>query len=265
MILFIEGTSDNYNSANRTYRRSICTVVAMISDGKTAIPVTHNFWISEEFALENYKTKTEIAKALTEAVMKHLRFFMVLADGLYATHELLKWMSERNIRFEMKFHSNRSIVFNGTTISVKNHPLLQLKKTRKRQTIATEWNGIFLYITVVTRYTKNDEKVVIFQASNYKTSARDHERFYKYRWAIEKFFRTAKQKLGIGDCQARSMNSQKNHIMNVFLAYVILQLERKKLRLKNVETVLRRIRRKSYTDIINSLTRSDQIFGVIYA
>ncbi len=79
------------------------------------------------------------------------------------------------------------------------------------------------------------------------------------------FFRTAKQKLGIGDCQARTVIAQKNHIMNVFLAYAILQLERKERKLTNAEKALRRTRRKSNTEIISSLTRPGQIFGAIYA
>jgi SRSO17 transposase len=60
-------------------------------------------------------------------------------------------------------------------------------------------------------------------------------RIYGYRWNIEKFFRTAKQSLGLTHCQSTKKKLQENHIMNVFCAYAILECERNKKKLANPE------------------------------
>ena len=56
------------------------------------------------------------------------------------------------------------------------------------------------------------------------------------------FFRTAKQHLGLGDCQSRKLKLQKNHIINVFFAYALLQSKTIKQKLLNPETALRRFK-----------------------
>jgi SRSO17 transposase len=64
---------------------------------------------------------------------------------------------------------------------------------------------------------------------------------YDMRWNIEKFFRTAKQKLGLQDCLVRNLSGQQNHIRHVFFAYAFLQIEKFKRKLKNTESVLKSI------------------------
>lgn len=46
---------------------------------------------------------------------------------------------------------------------------------------------------------------------------------YKHRWKIETFFRTCKQRFGLCQCQARSLQKQKAHCLAVFLAYIKIQ------------------------------------------
>jgi len=38
---FIEGTSDNFDPSNSRTYRSLCSVVLILTDGKTSIPITH--------------------------------------------------------------------------------------------------------------------------------------------------------------------------------------------------------------------------------
>jgi len=56
------------------------------------------------------------------------------------------------------------------------------------------------------------------------------------------------------------MDAQKNHIFQIFLAYAILQIERKKLRLKNTERALRALKHKSHDQLANRIMRLDRIF-----
>jgi len=69
------------------------------------------------------------------------------------------------------------------------------------------------------------------------------------RWNIEKFFRTAKQKLGLNDCMVRNKEGQKKHVYNVFFAYSLLQIEKVKQKAKNVETVIKSIKSYKFDDL----------------
>lgn len=259
----IQGACDNYDSADRTSYRSLCSVVALITDGETAIPVDQSLWISQEFKKDGYEKKWEIAKKLIEKIMKELSIYMFLADGLYAVKELLKWLIDQGIPFEMRFHSNRVIVDKEWKGQIKKSPKFKMSGRRPKRTIKAIWDGIALYFTAVRRVARTGRVTVVYQISNFKASASEHAQFYRYRWNIEKFFRTAKQKLGLNDCQSRKQKIQENHLFNVFFIYALLQYERKKHSLKNVETVIKRLNHLSFEEIKTRIMRSAQIFGII--
>lgn len=261
---FIEASGDNYDSSTGQTYRSLCTVVGMLSDGKNAIPVIHDLWIKKEVSPEGqHKTKVAIAQELILKIKEKIQIKMVIMDGLYATYDMIKWCNANKILFEMRLHSNRKIVVDfdnpDETVKVNECEQLRLKGKRTCRTVKAMWHGEPIYVTAVKRFRKNDSTIV-YQVSNANLSARDHARVYGYRWNIERFFRTAKQHLGLTHCQSRKQILQKNHIYNVFLAYTILQFERKKYKLKNPEAALHRIKRKRHTSFAMHLARADQIF-----
>lgn len=261
----IQGTSDNYDPSNGNTYRSLCSVTAMISDGYTAIPISQKIWTAKEFAADTYKKKSELSQELITIIRSYLDVKMFLADGLYATQEMMQWLISTHLPFEMRFHSNRVIEYRGKKIAIRD--LLELKLTGKRvrRTICALWKGMSLYLTAVKRITKKGIITIVYQVSNYKASARQHAQWYGYRWKVEMFFRTSKQHLGLGDCQSRKNKSQHNHIMNVFFVYALLHVERKKLKLKNQEVTIKYLKRKSYEELLARFMRSDQIFDGAHA
>jgi hypothetical protein len=50
-----------------------------------------------------------------------------------------------------------------------------------------------------------------------------HVNTYRLRWCIEKFFRTAKQSLGLEQCQAQKIDRVSNHINAFMIAFVALE------------------------------------------
>lgn len=260
----IEGASDNYDTSNGTHYRSLCSVVAVLTDGKLALPVTHALWSSQEFDPVNNRKKWELAQELTLKINGLIDIDMVLADGLYATQAMLRWLVDKKIFFEMRFHSNRVIEINNIRVAIRDARMLNVNTSRQRRTITASWKGMNLYFTAIRRWTRKSGSIVIYQVSNRKASPRNHERFYSYRWNIEMFFRTAKQHLGLNDCQVRNKGAQFNHIMNVFCAYAILQNERKTKQLPNPETALRRFKSKNYQQLAVYLASTGQIFGGVY-
>jgi len=54
---YIEGACDNYSSSDGRSYRSLCSVVAMITDGEIALPIDQVIWTSAEFSQTTYKKK----------------------------------------------------------------------------------------------------------------------------------------------------------------------------------------------------------------
>ncbi len=168
----------------------------------------------------------------------------------------------KDIRFEMRFHANRVVSDGEYHGQIKYHRKLKLSGKRPMRTIKAQWYGLQLYFTSYRRVTKYSKVITTYQVSNLKCSTRKHVRAYECRWNIEKFFRTAKQKLGLNDCQSRKQPLQEKHILNVFFTYALLQYERKKKRLKNVESAIKSMKSLSFAKIKHSFMRSAEIFGV---
>lgn len=258
----IPGTSDNFDSADRKTYRSLCAVVAMITDGYTAIPIDQSIWTAIEFAADTYKTKWQIAQQLIEKIRNEIPIYMFLADGLYAVADFIEWLTNQSILFEMRFHSNRVITYDQFKGQIRHYEKLKLSGRRPMRTVKGHWYKMSLYFTAFRRVTKYGRVVLTYQVSNYKCSAREHVHAYEYRWHIEKFFRTAKQHLGLNDCQSRKAILQGNHLLNVFFTYALLQYERIKNRLKNVETAIKSIKSLRFNEIKLRFKRLVEIFGV---
>ncbi len=261
----IDGTSYNYDSSQKRTYKALCSVTVMLTNGKIALPIDHLLWVQKEIDQScGYKTKIELAQILIDSLSDSIDIKCAILDGLFASKKMIKSFNEREIDFEMRFHSNRIITEgkNGKKVKVRGHKNLQLKNKRKSKTIKTDWDGIPIYVTAVKRIRKNST-IIIYQVSNFKAPARKHIRIYDYRWKIEMFFRTAKQSLGLTHCQSIKRSRQENHIFNVFFAYIIIQFERKKYKLKSPEMALRKIKQKSKLVIKGSFAAYDQNFHTL--
>jgi SRSO17 transposase len=259
---FIRGTSDNYDSSDGKTYRSLCAVVAVITDGETAIPVNFGMWVSKEVNPDGYKTKWQIAQELVEKLLQEINIYMVLADGLYAVYEFMNWLTSKNIKFEMRFHANRAVTDKDYLGQIKYHPKFKLTGRRPMRTIKVTWKGTSFYVTAFRRVNKVGNSTTVFLVSNYNAPAREHVRAYELRWIIEKFFRTGKQHLGLGDCQSLKINRQHNHIMNVFLIYALLQIQRKKLKMKNIESLIRKLNRYDFNELLPQFVRLAENFSM---
>jgi SRSO17 transposase len=83
---------------------------------------------------------------------------------------------------------------------------------------------------------------------------------YSSRWVIEKFFRSAKQSLGLEDCRSQKFDGIVKHIWAVMRSFTTLELLRFAKRKKSVEAVLAILRDKKrgvlshqYADLIETL------------
>lgn len=244
-------------------------VIGLISDGRFTIPIECAYLFSKELLDlidHDFQTKDEIAKSFVKTAINLFpqTKIIVTADGLYATVEFIKWCKEQKIPLEVRMHSNRVIMYKGQQITLKNLVSklgLRPKGRKMFRTITAVWHELELEITIVRRIDKKGNETIVFQAATYKTLPREHVKFYKIRWKVEKNIRTTKQKLGLQECQSRSLQTQHDHVSAVLLAYALSQLEMKKNKLETPEKAIRHLKMKNMGYLIDRFLRLDQIFG----
>lgn len=260
---FIEGSSDHYDTKTGQVQRALCSVVVMLTDGKTAIAVEHEIWTSRDVNPIQYQTKSELVKKILLRLQDKIKFNVLVMDGLYATRAMMDFCQKFSVPFEMRFHANRVVEINGFRAPINKGNFFKLSGRRTAQTKLGYWYGMQLYFTAHRRRLATGEYTIIYQVSNYKASSRNHVTIYGYRWNIEKFFRTAKQKLGFKECQSRKLERQKKHIMNVFLAYAYAQIVRIKNKLKNVEMAIKLIKTQYFDNPRSLIEPFRQIFRYV--
>ena len=66
---------------------------------------------------------------------------MVIADGLYATEEMISNLIKEKFYFEMRFHANRVVEYNGKKIGIKQIKDLELKGKMFARTKLPVWKS----------------------------------------------------------------------------------------------------------------------------
>jgi len=262
---WIECLTRAYDTATCREIRSISIVVIVWSNGLVTVPLGFRYWYKKEQCEDEYKTKSKLAQELIlECKNNDISFDYLLADGLYFSIEMARFLEHHKIKFEMRAHSNRSIKVNEFIEQLKRHPSLRLYRNQRKKTVKAEWHGLTLYFTVHKRKDKNGTYSIVFLVSNYIATPESHINRYEQRWEIEKMFRTMKQKLGLGHCSARKSNVHTQHIYAVFISYAFLQHEKKIRNLSNVETVISHLldaKSMSLYNLIHSFNRNFQCFA----
>jgi len=77
---------------------------------------------------------------------------MVIADGLYATEQMISTLKKK-FYFEMRFHANLVVEYNGEKIGIKQIKDLELKGKKFARTKRVKWKNIDFYVTSVKQIT----------------------------------------------------------------------------------------------------------------
>lgn len=247
-------------------------IVAGLTNGKIIIPIHFQYLFAPEYSeSENVPkfVKADYMKQITENAQKALpsKEIVVAADGLFATVDVLRWLSNAHIKAVLRFAKNRKVLFKGQEKKLSEIHALICNGRYKNRTIQAVWHGMNLYFTAVKRMDKHGETSIIYLVSTFVKSNQSYllAELYKKRWLIETLFRTTKQSLGLEDCFSRILEFQKNHVASVFLAYGILQIKRKIYRLKNPEEALKRSKHGNALSLKSSILALDHIFNEVFA
>ena len=233
----IEGLDVVFDSNKKQCTVGMVAITVILTDGTTHLPVYANLHYSKKISKKNYVPKSLCILGLCKELMGKFNIKRVIADAHYTNAEVFKELKKLGINFLNKIPRNRIIEYRGKKEQVNQ--LCKLKKNQRTRRIRALFKGVICYIYAV----KYDSDTINYYVSSEKIDRKKIAEIYKGRWVIEKFHRTAKQKLGLQQCQARSANKQLLHVLNVMKAYQNAELIRRKEGLKTVDSAIKYCRK----------------------
>lgn len=196
-------------------------------------PLYIDLFVPKDLAENYYRTKSKIMIDMIKNIMKEIEIDKLTLDGAYSTIEMISFLNQNQIKFDMRIASNRKVTLeDGSEIPIAKHPLLKKNRNSKAQTISCTWHSEKIYITAHFIKNKNEKRSVKYIVSNYVSSPVGHVKVYKLRWIIEEYFRFTKQNLGFSDCRAHKIDKHLNHITHVIKSYFVTQINALKKMLK---------------------------------
>lgn len=195
----------------------ICIVTLLWTDGEQIIPVDFRVYDPAR----DGKTKNEHARDMLDTAER--RGFTpeyVLFDSWYSSIENLKAITKKEWKWIAELKSNRQVsVVQGAYHAVKD---LDWTSTQVQKVWLKEYG--FVQVAEIDR--ENGD--IVYLATNDLAlvdafSIKDHS---DCRWNIEEFHRGIKQFCGIEHCYSQREQSQLNHILCSFLAFLKLEIRR---------------------------------------
>ncbi len=209
--------------------------------GKVTIPLDFQCW----YKWEN-KTKLDLAREMIAFWKERIAVDWILMDGLYCSEDMMSFLDKLKIFFIMRLPKNRIVQKMKGQLKAKigDHWQYRLQKNSRIGLFKGLINGKRRFIVAAKRRARNGEYRTIYMVTNLKQSAERILETYSLRWNIEKFFRTAKKKLGLQDCQTRKITKQNIHTLAVFAVFGMADSISASYGYDNVDEVIRMIRSK---------------------
>ncbi len=175
------------------------------SNGNITIPLALRIYQSD-----NGKTKIDLAVEL----LKYARFLgikpkYVSFDAWYAADKVLKTIAQFKWKFITQIKNNRKLI---------GVPLKEIARNPYWIIEGRLTGGLKV---IVVRHGKK-----YFATNNLSLSKQEILSGYKGRWLVETVFRVLHYKLGIDQCEARSLKAQMAHFHLCLMAYVLLEKEK---------------------------------------
>jgi SRSO17 transposase len=213
-------------------------VLMLASCNSMAVPVGIRLYLKEEYCKQNriaFKSKNQLAAELIRGFRppRGVRI-NVLFDSWYLNPTVVKICEEKRYPYISQAKSNRTIYVEGIKFSATQYAKRQrgcaLKLTTytprsqnspvKAKSLLVRLNQLGKVRLVVSR---NEKGEYVFLVTNHlRLPMVEVIRRYDLRWDIECYFRDAKQHLGLGDYQMRSLQGIVRHLYTVMIACILL-------------------------------------------
>jgi len=250
----------DYSGSSKRVEKGLSLGIVVWSNGRVSIPFNFETWLRKKDAGNAYKTKIELAQELVLAAEQVIPFNEVMLDGAFASKKMIQFLVELNQKFTMRIPRNRVVNVGNKSFQLRNCPTFKFNKNQKFKTICAYYKGFRCYFTAHKRKTKNGNFEVVFIVSNIKRTPQEHVIAYKKRWPQEKFHRTAKQKLGLADCQSTSRTKQHAHIFLVMTTYSQLELMKIYKRKRSPEEIVNLFRHQKSPKDFRDLQDLEETF-----
>ena len=232
----IEGVELSFDGSEGRPNPGLRIVTALLTDEEIKIPIDAVPYVSKQLAQSSYKSKVSIAIQITKDVSKFILIHRFLADAHFSTKEMLIFLNNEGIKFLMKITRRRIVEIENQKGQLQN--ILRLRKNQRFYASIGVLDGKQYYFYVI----KIIKGTIIYFISNDYIEPSEIAKLYKIRWKIELFHRTAKQTFGLGDCQMRSIEKQRQHALYVMHAYAYASIKTKLLQLESIEAYIKTVR-----------------------
>ena len=210
-------------------------VGAMLRCGDLVLPYNVVLYEKEK------ESKIEIAKEIIESLPKVSKGY-ILTDSWYTSVKLFKTAQKKGYEYIGGFKRNRIIYpkkYKKNGISVERFAKTLNRSDFDIVTVKGKEYYIYTYLGKINDY-KGVVKVVIsypkgallvpkamksFISTDIKMSGRQLLMHYSNRWPIEVYFRESNRRLGMKECQVRSLKAIKRYQYIVMLSYIFCGME----------------------------------------
>jgi len=213
-------------------------VLMLASLNGVAVPVGIRLYLKEKYCKEKripFKSKNQLAVELLEDFRppRNVRI-SVLFDSWYLNPTVVKGCQEKGYTYIAPAKSNRTIYVEGSKFSaagygkMQNEGDLSLTTYRPRsqkspvgaKSLLVRLNQLGKVRLIISRNEKGED---VFLVTNHlHLPMVEAIRRYDVRWDIECYFRDAKQHLGLGAYQMRSLQGIVRHLYAVMIACILL-------------------------------------------
>jgi len=236
-FLFKDNSTNGYILGHRT-------VVCIALVGKTIVPLGCRLFIRKEDAPKlgtPYRSQIDLAEDLIQELPPFPlgNQVEVLADSFFFCKQLVKLCRSKEYHFTSRAKTNQTITGPGpgrrTTIGKKMKKLFARRQAkpvttrvrRRTRTFLTArrlhtFRGMGLVNVVYSRERGKKHKPVALVTTDLNATPEQVIQATGRRWAIELFFRSCKQDLGMGHYQGRHWEGVDQHLQLVLIAHLLL-------------------------------------------
>ena len=222
---------------------------------------------SKEAKQYGFQSKIDLAcKLVDDVIERGIPSRVILFDSWYLCKQLTDHIESYGRDWIGAVKSNRKILIKGRYMQIKDFAATLDKADFREVTLGDKTYRTIIKSVRMSKLGKvriliayeDDCGDAIYLATNVLYwEEKKILKLYSKRWAIETFYRDAKQHLGLGDCQLRKGKGIRRYWYLVFLAYSLLKLDVKHSRIGRwIETNLGTIgerRRNACKDLVQSL------------
>ena len=179
-----------------------------------------NFPVDIESYHKGEESKLDLACLLIDQAVFKIRFNWVNFDGWYCNKQVVRKVEEHQKYFVSKLRSDRIIVYQNQRMRVSD--LVKIATAASAHNDEQLFDARACYVKKLGYYrlvidTKNNK---CFITNNFNVTSEDVvNKQYGRRWAIDDFYRQAKDNLSFGQFQIRKGWTIMRHWIMVFLAY----------------------------------------------